>query len=97
MFGAYILAAISGWVVDDFCGTPPRPWPGPWPWWNLWLRKVAAMVGAILAAMQYHPNWSGGADAVSIIIVGGIGGAFVASVLGLAGLFGRSVDRRQAE
>ena len=93
MLEAYVLVAMSGWVFDDFCGTPPRPWPGPWPWWNLWLRKVAAMVGAILASRMYHPEV---ADLVSNIFVGGVGGAFLASLVGQAGLFGRNVDRPNA-
>lgn len=93
MFEAYVLVAMSGWVFDDFCGTPPRPWPGPWPWWNMWLRKVAAMVGAIIAYRMYHPNWGDGGDLVSIIIVSGIGGAFLASLVGQAGVFGRNIER----
>lgn len=94
MLMPYILVAMSGWVFDDFCGTPPRPWPGPGPWWNLWLRKVAAMVGAILAAREYHPNWDNG-DLVSIIIVSGVGGAFLASLAG-AVLYGRNAERPTA-
>lgn len=81
---ALILAAIAGWVVDDWCPTPPRPpwpWPGPWPW----IRKGLAVIGAIAA----HQIFQGGVvnetlDAVSIIIVSGVGGAFVASAASFA-------------
>ena len=81
---ALILAAIAGWVVDDWCPTPPRPpwpWPGPWPW----IRKGLAVIGAIGA----HLTFQGGVvnetlDAVSIIIVSGIGGAFLASAVSFA-------------
>ena len=81
---ALILAAIAGWVVDDWCGTPPRPpwpWPGPWPW----IRKGLAVIGAIAA----HQIFQGGVvnetlDATSIIIVSGVGGAFVASAASFA-------------
>ena len=75
-----ILAAIAGWVFDDWCGTPPRPpipWPGPWPW----IRKILAIVGGIGANMIFQ----GGVinetlNLVGIIVVGGIGGAFLASL-----------------
>ena len=83
---AIILAGIAGWVVDDWCPTPPRPWPGPGPgpWW---MRKILAVVGGIVA----HLVFQGGVvnetlDAVAIIVVGGIGGAFFASIAG--GLMG---------
>jgi len=93
MIQVLVLAAISGWAFDDFCGTPPRPWPGPRPWWDIWLRKVAAMVGAILASLQYHPNWDDKGSLVSIIIVGGVGGVFLASLVGHVMPGGRATER----
>ena len=79
MLQLLILAAIAGWVFDDWCPTPPRPpwpWPGPWPW----IRKILAIVGGIGANMVFQ----GGVvnetlNLVGIIIVGGVGGAFLAS------------------
>jgi hypothetical protein len=83
MMQALILAALGGWVFDDFCGTPPRPpwpWPGPWPW----IRKILAIIGAIGAYYVFE----GGVvnetlNAVAIIIVGGVGGAFLASAVSM--------------
>ena len=77
----YVLAAIGGWVVDDFCGTPPRPWPpGPWPW----LRKILALVGGAGSVVLWHDIIGPDYGPVSIIIVGGIGGAFLASIVSMA-------------
>ena len=84
MLQALILAAIAGWVFDDWCPTPPRPpwpWPGPWPW----IRKILAIVGGIGANMVFQ----GGVvnetlNVVGIIIVGGVGGAFLASAGSMA-------------
>lgn len=73
----YVLAALGGWVVDDFCGTPPRPWPpGPWPWF----RKLLAILGGIGAVILFRDIIGPDYTSVSIIVVGGIGGAFLASV-----------------
>jgi hypothetical protein len=91
MLMTYILVAASGWVFDDFCGTPPRG-PGPGPWWAFWLRKAAAMAAAIFAAREIHPNWAEG-DLTSIIIVGGIAGGFVGSLLGATGILGRKAEQ----
>ena len=84
MLQALILAAIAGWVFDDWCPTPPRPpwpWPGPWPW----IRKILAIVGGIGANMVFQ----GGVvnetlNVVGIIIVGGVGGTFLASAGSMA-------------
>jgi hypothetical protein len=70
-----VLAGVAGWTVDDFCGTPPRPWPGPGP--GPWIRKILAVIGGVGAAVLFGGN---DASAVSIIVVGGIGGAFLASI-----------------
>jgi hypothetical protein len=94
MLMPYILAAIAGWAFDDFCGTPPRPWPGPGPWW--WTRKIAAMLGALAAYLAYHPNWGDNGSLVSIIIVGGVGGVFLASLASAVGLGGRNVEGPRA-
>ena len=73
----YVLAAIGAWVVDDLCPSPPRPWPpGPWPW----LRKILAVIGGIGAVILFHDLMpADSVNAVSIIIVSGVGGAFLAS------------------
>lgn len=74
----FVLAAVAGWSLDDFCGTPPRPWPGPGP--GPWIRKILAVAGGVGAVIAFGGN---NADAVSIIIVGGIGGVFLASLGGM--------------
>jgi hypothetical protein len=81
-----VLAAVAGWTFDDWCGTPPRPWPhppGPWPW----LRKGLAVIGAIGGAIIFGAN----TDLTSIIIVGGVSGAFLASAGQMLG-GGRAVN-----
>jgi hypothetical protein len=97
MFMSYFLAAIAGWAFDDWCGTPPRPWPGPWPSWQWWSRKILAMIGALIAYHLYHPNFADNGALVSIIVVGGVGGVFLASLAAGAGLLGRSMDRRMSD
>ena len=83
----FVLAGLAGWSLDDFCGTPPRPWPGPGP--GPWIRKILAVLGGIGAVLVFGGMLGENADAVSIIIVGGIGGVFLAS-LGSALMGGRA-------
>lgn len=89
---ALFLAAMAGWVVDDWCPTPPRPpwpWPGPWPW----IRKGLAILGGIGAHLAFQGGVVNEAlDLVSIIIVGGIGGAGLASVVSM--LMGPKMEQR---
>jgi hypothetical protein len=87
-----ILAAVAGWTVDDFCGTPPRPWPrpGPGPWW---LRKVLAAIGGGVAWIAFNAGTvSERPDLVGAVLVGGVGGAFLASLVGGAMGAGAAVE-----
>jgi hypothetical protein len=83
-----ILAAAGGWTFDDFCGTPPRPWPGPGPWW--WVRKGLAAIGGVVAYIVFA---DGATDALTTVVVGGVGGVVLASLAAGAGLgAGRAGD-----
>ena len=77
-----IVAAMGGWTFDDFCGTPPRPWPGPWPWI---LRKIVAAIGGIGAFYLIGPNIGTPADVISVAVLGGLGGVVLAGLVGMAG------------
>jgi hypothetical protein len=78
MMVTFVLAAIAGWVIDDWCPTPPRP-PIPW-----WLRKGLAVLGGILAVVAFREVLpTDTVDAVGIIVVGGFGGAFLASLVSM--------------
>jgi hypothetical protein len=82
MLWTVIVAAMGGWTFDDFCGTPPRPWPGPWPWI---LRKVIAAAGGVAAVYVIGPNVGNPADVVSVAVLGGLGGVVLAGLVGMAG------------
>ena len=87
-----ILAAMGGWTLDDFCGTPPRPmpWPGPGPWW---IRKGLAVIGGVAAYIVFAEA-IGGPDVLSTVVVGGAGGVVLASLgsaFGLGGVRGADV------
>jgi hypothetical protein len=81
-----ILAALGGWTLDDFCGTPPRPWPGPGPgpWW---IRKILAAVGGAAAIFIFAGAAEGTPDLLGTVAVGGVGGVFLASLV--SGITGR--------
>jgi hypothetical protein len=92
-----LLAALAGWAFDDICPTPPRPpwpWPGPWPWW---IRKFLALVGGAIGYVVVNPQL-GRDDIISTVLIGGVGGIVLASLVGgIAGLGGRGaahVDRQ---
>lgn len=83
-----ILAAMGGWTFDDFCGTPPRPWPGPWPWI---LRKIIAVVGGIAAFYLIGRNLGTPvADVVSTVLIGGTGGVVLTGLAGMLGGGGKA-------
>jgi hypothetical protein len=70
-----ILAAIAGWAVDDWCGTPhPHPWP--------WLRKILALIGGGGAYVIFGKGLAA-TDIVTTVVLGGVGGVFLASLGGL--------------
>lgn len=92
-----VLAALGGWAFDDFCGTPPRgPWPGPGPWW---IRKILAAVGGAVAYLVFEGAIGDPGDVLSTVVVGGVGGVFLASLASGVGLGARAggvrVDERQ--
>jgi hypothetical protein len=78
MVGIYFaIAAASGWVVDDFCGTPPHVGPGPW-----WLSQLVAAIGG--AATWYLVTMQPGvmdAGVVAAGVAGGVGGGFLGSLV----------------
>lgn len=92
-----ILAALAGWAFDDMCPSPPRwpwPWPGPWPW----LRKILALIGGGLVYSLFNDGFTGRMDVISTVLLGGVGGIVLASVVsGLASFAGGArvdVDQR---
>jgi len=82
------LAAMAGWAFDDMCPTPPRwpwPWPGPWPWF----RKILALIGGGVLYTLFNDGFTGQMDAISTVLVGGVGGIVLASFAsGLASFAG---------
>src|SRR5687767_15134800 len=74
------LAALAGWAFDDICPTPPRwpwPWPGPGPWW---IRKILALIGGAVGYTVVNPQVGGG-DIISTVLVGGVAGIFLPSLV----------------
>lgn len=68
-----ILAAFGGYAFDDICPTPPRPWPGPWPW----LRKLLAVLGGIGGCFLFRDMVT---DPLTTIFIAGVSGIVLGSL-----------------
>lgn len=74
-----VLAGGAGWTFDDWCPTPPRP-PFPWPWWS---KKAIAVIGGIIAYYVVGPHVGAADNALTTVLVGGIGGVVLTGVASL--------------